>query len=865
MKAKRQITALFTAILLLLACVLPVSAALPQTPEYDSAEYYLNFLTKIGITDSTLLLDDVVTRKDFALFAARLLGEDYAVTSSSGRYLDVDNTEAYASMVEELSNLGIFSGDGNGYFHPDRPITAHEATKVIVELLGYRYLARDMGAFPNGYLFVANRLKLLDGVSVDDGYITGSDFVRLVYNSLEVDTAEVAGVSVKGDDYYQIITTVAGNTILSGRLNLYRGSGVVKSYYPVSIASETASEGEVIIGDSVVHTGDEDISGFLGCSVNYVYHLKDNVKTLAYIELDEQCDVEVLIGSKQVEVNGMKLSYYNENDKKVTVSVSPVADILYNFQKVGYEEKYIENLNYAKIELIDNGDDNIIDFISVEPYNTLMVGDKSANLQTLFDKTNPTKQLSLNPDDYDKIIIVGANDEKVSFDEIAAGSVVTYACSDSMLKCYISNEMVSGMVESAKTGEYTEYAINGKYYKKSPLMSDTKSYIGFDVKAYLDVFGFIAFMDKKVAQEENFAYLLDTNRGEGFSVDYAIKLFLDDKNGGKAQGFDCADLVQVNGVPTKEKDLPVDIPQGVVAYQLNEKGEINRLETVVAKKAFEEGRLYCGIEGTSVFYYQANQSFGGKMLYNNATVLFQISVDPESTGNIEEDDIRIKNINSLTTDTSYNVKFYSTSNDGVADAGLLYSSNADTISDASENLFAVKSAGYALDENGDSYYYLEGYVTGTEKKFKVHKDYLNTLRAMNIQPGDVLRYMTRGAKEELALVQILYRADGGWQLTNPYPSGAGASSVPFIIHGTVVGVNDSYIYYTRTEDYSAYSGILSDCYTYPKYRWSTISVIEQGNRTTMVRSGTMDDIEPGDEIINYVWKLHPLGFALIKK
>ncbi|RUL49024.1 C40 family peptidase [Lysinibacillus antri] len=71
------------------------------------------------------------SRGEVALQLSKVLGLDTSDTNSP--FLDVKYTSKYAGAATALGKIGIFSGDGNGKFNPNSPITRGQLAKVLVE------------------------------------------------------------------------------------------------------------------------------------------------------------------------------------------------------------------------------------------------------------------------------------------------------------------------------------------------------------------------------------------------------------------------------------------------------------------------------------------------------------------------------------------------------------------------------------------------------------------------------------------------------------------------------------------------------------------------------------------------------------
>lgn len=82
-------------------------------------------------------MDQPVTRKEAAELMIRLQFLESAAGALAGtsQFLDVVPSDPYAPYIALCSDLGIISGDGDGYFRPDEPLLLEEGTKLLVSCL----------------------------------------------------------------------------------------------------------------------------------------------------------------------------------------------------------------------------------------------------------------------------------------------------------------------------------------------------------------------------------------------------------------------------------------------------------------------------------------------------------------------------------------------------------------------------------------------------------------------------------------------------------------------------------------------------------------------------------------------------------
>ncbi len=113
----------------------------------------INMLSNLGIIhgnpDSTFAPRRLLNRAEFMKIAIQLhaLHANETVASfSSDCFPDVRSGDWFASYVCTAKRLGIIQGNPDGLFHPERPVNLAEATKILVNIYGYKTV--DLPAAP---------------------------------------------------------------------------------------------------------------------------------------------------------------------------------------------------------------------------------------------------------------------------------------------------------------------------------------------------------------------------------------------------------------------------------------------------------------------------------------------------------------------------------------------------------------------------------------------------------------------------------------------------------------------------------------------------------------------------------------------
>ena len=158
-----------------------------------------------GMTSGTTTTP-VIGEKEDTVYA----DEDVKPTdkpSTTGIYNDVKSTDWYADAVKTLTEKGIVSGDGTGYFYPTNNVTREQFVKMILEAIEVEVSAGNVsfadvtsGAWYEAYIATAVTNGIVNGVG-DGKFGVGTNITRqdmavliervLNFKNIEVEKAEV--------------------------------------------------------------------------------------------------------------------------------------------------------------------------------------------------------------------------------------------------------------------------------------------------------------------------------------------------------------------------------------------------------------------------------------------------------------------------------------------------------------------------------------------------------------------------------------------------------------------------------------------------------------------------------------------------
>lgn len=137
----------------------------PQHSGYYNAVSYLSeqgILTGYG--DGYFLPENTITRAEAATVIARGAGLEEMLIYEA-RFIDVDYEHWAFANITRATDAGIISGMGDGSFRPDDNVTYHQIIKMIVCMMGKEADAINKGGWPYGYVDVAFYSGIIDAAT----------------------------------------------------------------------------------------------------------------------------------------------------------------------------------------------------------------------------------------------------------------------------------------------------------------------------------------------------------------------------------------------------------------------------------------------------------------------------------------------------------------------------------------------------------------------------------------------------------------------------------------------------------------------------------------------------------------------------
>lgn len=641
---KRKIIALL--LVFAFVCGLPASAAkfadtvgMPYSRDVD-------FLNALGIVDGRTSTqyagEDTLTRAELVLILLRTLGTDIA-GSNEVIFDDVDEYHWAVSEIGYAYSMGMVNGVSDRLFAPDEPATFNQAVKMTVALLGYDFMAKAKGGYPNGYLYVANNLKLITNTfTYGENPITRGDMAIIIANALETEIADTYAIG-KGDAGIET-QMQKGRYLMSEYLGVKKLEARVNAHYYGSVSGRIPEQAdEVIIGDTLLKTGEVDVLNSLG--ENVVAYVKDekngSAPTLLFMERASTTKVAEFTADVVESVTNDKITYIAEGkERRINISGA-------NLYVNGLEASSLTgvNLSNATYKFIENGAHG--DILLVDAYTNAAVKSASANLEMLYmEETSP-----VDLKDYDRFILKNTEGKDITLSDVKPWNIVSYRDinrnGEKIFYGIVSNFGAEGNLTSiGEAGDYTELYIDETPYKVSADLFGTIPALGTKIKIYTDYLGHIAAIDDNITGY-TYGYLVDAGRGKR-TENMQFKIFT---HTGEMKIFTAMNKVILNGIKTEDEDLEsktVIFPGGdgtnatrqLIRYELNSKGEIKSLDTAAEGVIAPNNRETFGRN----FYAEDKaegrwvKTFASRYIMDENTVYFIV---PDPSEEAEDDDFEI--------------------------------------------------------------------------------------------------------------------------------------------------------------------------------------------------------------------------------
>lgn len=830
----------------------------------------------------------VVTRAEMAAFIIRGLGLSVA-SKANTVFKDVPYDFWGSGAISIANSKNIIVGYGDGNFGPDDQVSFQDAVKMLVCALGYEEDAKDNGGYPAGYIAIADKLDVLEGLTDKLADSTaGCDrgtVAELIYNALDVYLQEVT--------YYngQVLSKTITSSTMASEMGYTKFEDVIVNATSTTAFSGSLQDKGYVALEGVkqdVKDGGYDMDQYLGQPVTvYASYDKKNAEyTIVAVLGSNEGDVVVIDAADIYNVNGNRVYYYVDKDTSSKTSYYDLAALasdqgdltmVYNNKAVAAEDQDLDMITSATngtIKLIDSKKDGIYERVIIETYKNYQVVETDVE-ENLLSLENASDEPSVELDDSKesnrpKFSIVDVAGQKLTLADLAEDDVVSiysdvypseeelgrdYVKDADSLRIVVCNDTIEGAVTSI--GNKKIY-IDGEAYETDGVLSLSTFAIEDEGTFYLDFNGDIAFADTE-AVLDNFEFVYD-----GIVNGRQITLYTMNSKGDKVS-YDMASTVRVNGTSysmsnadarSKLADaLKVDGSNGlteeyVVSLKTNSNNEVTRITT-----------LDGDIKSDS---FSKNDKLIGNYVLNNSTVVFTM---PEGEA-FDEDKLKVTNYSSLENNKEYSYKVCDTSN-GVVTVMIVYTDEGTV--NASSDIAVIQSVSTTKvdDDLVLSLTMIQGgkVVTKTTKSddlFFINDAYKDMYGASaeiayGAYPGQIIMYAT----DSTGAISNTYRlyprpclADeyvDGYYLTDKFitwdntPDKQNKKARLYLAAGKITKDTK-----TKTIDVAAYNKVTGkDEIVTVNYENARITVVDtnMANEELAVKVGSSSDIKTNDYVV----------------
>lgn len=619
-------------VLLCVAMLAGVSAVNTSAIAADNSDIVMaaEVLGSLGIitsnTDVEGVLEQKVSRAAFCDMLAKIM--DISLTEKV--YFDDISSQHWAlASVNALVDAGIISAAADRKFNPDDYVTFEQACKIMLCAAGYGEYADINGGFPNGYISLAKRLGISDGVTTT-GELYLADAIRILWNGINTPTYMGKRFGTDGS----VVYTVDDETVLSIYQNLYMGRGRVTSIKGATLDGTLAEETEIYI-DGIRFNKAAELSAAdcFAKNVDFVYEKNgEAVSIVKAIDVLEKRNEFITITSDDLagfSPSDYKLSYIREGGRSAAVSILRGATVLYNGKPyTGKLSSVIDELKDEKhrgtVTLIDSG--NGCDTVIIESFRPFVVSVKDSK-GIIHNQYNGTDKVDIGEE---KTVSLYDANGGLYTNEVARDSVIMIAVSkdSEFVRAIVLGYEVSGNVDSTMNGG-KKVIIDGKEYKVDKTFKDNTTEIkaGTTWQVAVDQFGYIVAgkPDQGTVSLKPGVLVDATYKTQAFGMDVMFKIFDVD---GKMGIYSLADKVSIDGTSyTKEKyvDAVVKTPtllpgakvsgtqlemekRMLIRFRLDAEGKVKAVDTTYVGAGEDKGYTLSEIK-TQFDYYNSSSNY----------------------------------------------------------------------------------------------------------------------------------------------------------------------------------------------------------------------------------------------------------------
>lgn len=873
---------IFILIFSLTGSYIPVNASTVSSEAIFLAESFGIFPKE---ADDTMNLEPQMTRAELAhAISAVINNKDI---SASFAMHDINDATPYAQEIYTMMLLGIMHGDGNGYFRPDDAVSGLEASIVLLRVLGYGKVISGED-WTELTLQWGQKTRLLKNVNLGD--FRRSDFVQMLYNAFDINIMNESYVPYDGDSYYITNQTLSDMLFVDNE-----DSG---SFYDRDIVLQTPlafidvpyaslEKDEVVIGDTIYKIGDTNAIEYLGMEVQFfakknkngVYELINISPTgkneVIHIDIDD-------FGSYS---HQSQITYFSDDSKMQRAILDSNTALIKNFDTIAVPPENLFEFTSGEVVLINNDGDSIIDAVLVYSQENLLISGTYDNVVTLKEGFyfNGVRYLKLDEESDDVLfVLVNSQGKKIDVDDLTSDSVITVISDRNGKVLYvIANEKAKATAELTSfvhEEPYDTLEFDGTYYKNRCTEHYT---LGKVYDYYLNFKGDLVYYElADDASSKKYAYVIAVAKNGGLSdvqiklvvseqVDFGVEVDDSDEDNvttvpmlicqnKEVIMYTLADKVQFNGTKVSADEVK-DLIAGtdrIFEYSLNSDGELAKLNSPIHK---------AGTLQTTYTYSVYDKCFGGAgaeiegFAINETT---QILCLPDNSASTK--DYMVKNVINLEGNAiGYRVRGYDY-NENTKKCGLVVinremrSDNVPGVTMNSSTIAIAKGSSDTLVDD-EIMTQIEFNIAGEDKKMFLTE--AAEAVAPKLRTGDLFVYEANYNEEIANILKVCSASNLNSYFNQTSALASGASEIYGLLKEIKFDEVDNV--YTRLVMHFVFD--VDGTEVIKKIPQRNKPPIYVYNGRNFVRSGTIEDVVPGDNVYLFMKNASDTAVILVNK
>ena len=732
----------------------------------DTMEYRIGLLealeiskiSGVGITDWSGNL----SRGEAAFLVAGILQLDRSRQETI--FDDVSTDAYYAGAIASLYNSGVIIKEwGSKRYKPDESITYAEFIKMICKALGYGGYAEAKGGFPTGYLSVARQFKITNGVTgaAKSSALSKSYVPRIMMNVLDANYLTVSAIDKDGNQ-----TATKQGTVLENYFGGYKYKGILEESGRFSITNDfLASDSQITVGGIVFNNSQpaETYREMLGYQVNVYY--TENKKVLYVCPTDNNEAITLDTGDiTKVSAEEIRYNDNDGNEKKLKLrfGYTPV----YNGTVVNSFDSLKPDI--GNIQLINNDGGNGFHIVKQTEYEIREVAQNNSLEKTIVLDDGTEVDIE---GEREYFIFSSTNGKRAKIENLKRNAIILFAANEEteikhkINDVIICQNTVDGVAARAGSDMVTVNGIDYEFTK--PFMDNGAQFkVGQQYTLYLDKTGKVVFAKGAGYSYKDAKYAMFFGVEEGGTRLYPVlyvDMFTQD---GTHVMAEVADSVKYNGVKYDKKDVEfINLMKAapvneLIKYNMSDDGKVSEVFVLTAENIWSSWQPWNFGSGFNKYEVKptavslANGAYYGESLYGIATDAIRFNIFDEDGSILDEKFWSVSNsvlsyrstvYSDETTRPAY--RLYDIDKAGIAHAfviGNKVEGSAGSGTDIAD-LFAITKRMPGANEEGDTGYYVTGYLEG-----KIVTYFVNEKNAEDVRVIDI-NYEGKENEEEVSL------------------------------------------------------------------------------------------------------------------